>query len=120
MQVSLWSDGGHPGGHPMTGQADGHPGVSSHAAGPHGHVHTVAPGADRRFLLAALALIVVFMIAEVGVGIASGSLALISAAGHMLTDAASLALAIFAAGLVEQTAGGVVPGRQLPGAGAPA
>jgi cobalt-zinc-cadmium efflux system protein len=46
------------------------------------------------------------MLAEVSVGIASGSLALISDAGHMLTDAASLALAIFAAGLAARPARG--------------
>lgn len=72
----------------------------------HSHAHTVAPGGDRRYLLAALALIVVFMLAEVSVGIVSGSLALISDAGHMLTDAASLALAIFAAGLAARPARG--------------
>ena len=76
------------------------------AHGQAGHVHTVAPGGDRRYLLAALGLIVVFMLAEVSVGIASGSLALISDAGHMLTDAASLALAIFAAGLASRPARG--------------
>lgn len=69
-------------------------------------MHTVAPGGDRRYLVAALCLIVVFMLAEVSVGIASGSLALISDAGHMLTDAASLALAIFAAGLASRPARG--------------
>ena len=39
--------------------------------------------------LAALGPIVVFMVAEVCVGIASGSPALISDAGHMLTDGAA-------------------------------
>ena len=83
----------------------------AHTGGAHvhtggAHVHTVAPGGDRRLLLAALGLIVVFMLGEVAVGIASGSLALISDAGHMLTDAASLALAIFAAGLASRPARG--------------
>jgi cobalt-zinc-cadmium efflux system protein len=86
----------------MSGHADG-PSAAPHPAG---HTHTVAPGGDRRYLLAALGLIVVFMLAEVWVGIAAGSLALISDAGHMLTDAASLALAIFAAGLAARPARG--------------
>ena len=84
-------------------RGENHP-ASGHEG--HTHAHTVAPGGDRRYLLAALALIVVFMLAEVSVGIASGSLALISDAGHMLTDAASLALALFAAGLAARPARG--------------
>ncbi|WP_425408612.1 cation diffusion facilitator family transporter [Hyphococcus sp.] len=44
-------------------------------------------------LLAALCVIVVFMIVEVIGGIISGSLALLADASHMLTDAAALALA---------------------------
>ena len=56
-------------------------------------------GADTRYLGLALALIAVFMAAEVVIGVVSGSLALISDAGHMLTDAAAIALALFAARL---------------------
>jgi cobalt-zinc-cadmium efflux system protein len=66
----------------------------------HGHGHGVAAGsaegADRRFLLAALALLAAFMAGEVVVGLIARSLALISDAGHMLTDAFSIALALFA------------------------
>jgi cobalt-zinc-cadmium efflux system protein len=51
---------------------------------------------DRRLLVVALALIVAFMAAEVVVGLLAGSLALLADAGHMLTDAAALALAVFA------------------------
>ena len=66
----------------------------SHGPGGHsGHSHGVSADADRRWLGAALALITVFMAAEVVVGILAGSLALLSDAAHMLTDAASIVLA---------------------------
>jgi cobalt-zinc-cadmium efflux system protein len=61
---------------------------------------------DRRRLTAALALILAFMAGEVAAGFAAGSLALISDAGHMLTDAASLSLALFAMRLAARPAGG--------------
>jgi cobalt-zinc-cadmium efflux system protein len=54
------------------------------------------PDSDRRWLAAALALIATFMTAEVVVGITVNSLALISDAAHMLTDAVALALALIA------------------------
>jgi len=63
----------------------------------HGHDHAPAAHADRRWLLAALAVIVAFMAAEVAAGIAANSLALIADAGHMLTDAAAIGLAVWAA-----------------------
>ena len=53
----------------------------------HSHSHAVAADADRRWLAIALALIVVFMAGEVVVGLSRESLALISDAAHMLTDA---------------------------------
>ncbi|MFE0020117.1 cation diffusion facilitator family transporter [Amycolatopsis sp. NPDC059021] len=61
-----------------------------------GHGHGVQANADQRWLLGALGLIVAFMAAEVGIGIAAGSLALLSDAAHMLTDAAAIALAVWA------------------------
>jgi cobalt-zinc-cadmium efflux system protein len=61
-----------------------------------GHGHGVTAGADRRYLSGALALILTFMAAEVVAGLAAGSLALISDAAHMLTDAAAIALALVA------------------------
>ena len=63
------------------------------------HHHAVSPTADRRRLAAALALILAFMVAEVVAGLLAGSLALLSDAAHMLTDAGSLALALVAARL---------------------
>src|SRR6266536_970917 len=62
----------------------------------HDHPHSVRAEADRRWLSAALALIAAFMAVEVVVGLLAHSLALISDAAHMLTDAASLALALVA------------------------
>ncbi|BDX32324.1 putative cation transporter [Mycobacterium antarcticum] len=62
----------------------------------HGHGHGVSPGADRRWLTIALGLIVGFMVVEVVVGVLAQSLALITDAGHMLTDAASILMALVA------------------------
>jgi len=74
------------------------------AAG-HGHGHQAAD-ADRRWLGIALGLIVAFMAVEVVVGLLVGSLALISDAGHMLTDAAAIALALVAIRLARRPARG--------------
>ncbi len=65
----------------------------------HGHEQGRPAAAPTRggLLSAALALVLAFMIGEVVAGLLSGSLALLSDAGHMLTDAAALGLAIFAA-----------------------
>ncbi|MEV7923473.1 MULTISPECIES: cation diffusion facilitator family transporter [unclassified Kitasatospora] len=71
-----------------------------------GHSHGVAADADRRWLLGALTLIVVFMAGEVVVGFAAKSLALISDAAHMLTDAASIVLALVAMRLAARPARG--------------
>ena len=59
------------------------------------HVHDHAR-ADRRFLALALGVLLAFMAAEVVLGIVANSLALLADAGHMLTDAAALGLALFA------------------------
>src|SRR5689334_6588366 len=71
-----------------------------------GHDHGVSADADRRPLLSALLLILAFMAAEVVVGLLSGSLALLSDAGHMLTDAGAIALALFAIRLAARPAAG--------------
>jgi cobalt-zinc-cadmium efflux system protein len=68
---------------------------AGHAHGPAGHVH-VRADTDARALKIALALIVAFMGAELVAGVLAHSLALLSDAAHMLTDAAALALALFA------------------------
>src|SRR5579872_1260841 len=56
----------------------------------------ISGAADRRRVGGALALILAFMAAEVVAGIVAHSLALLSDAGHMLTDAGALALSLLA------------------------
>lgn len=68
------------------------------------HHHGAGPGSDVRALGVALGLIVGFMVAEVVAAALSGSLALLADAGHMLTDAAALAVAIWAARLATRPA----------------
>src|SRR5512133_1730288 len=68
----------------------------------HDHGHLPATDADARRLGAAFALIVAFMVAEVVAGIVGSSLALLSDAGHMLTDAFALGLALAALRLAER------------------
>src|SRR2546422_1730539 len=57
-------------------------------------------------LAGALALIVGLLVAEIVVGLAASSLALLADAGHMLTDAAALALALVAASFARRPPGG--------------
>lgn len=59
------------------------------------HVHQPKDGNSKR-LLAAFLVITIFMFAEVVGGLLSGSLALLADAGHMLTDAAALLVALMA------------------------
>ena len=70
------------------------------------HDHAPGPDADRRLLLGALGLIVAFMAVEVVVGLLIDSLALLADAGHMLTDAAAIALALVAIRLAAKPASG--------------
>lgn len=70
------------------------------------HDHAVAVGADRRYLLITLGLIVGFMLVEVIVGLFSGSLVLLADAGHMVSDAAAIGLALFAMQLAARPAKG--------------
>jgi cobalt-zinc-cadmium efflux system protein len=74
----------------------------------HGHDHAprISGPADRRLLGFALALLLGFMIVEVVFGILASSLALLADAGHMLTDASALALALLAASLAARPAAG--------------
>src|SRR5207302_10246084 len=64
--------------------------------------------ADRRSLVLALVLISGFMVIEIVAGVLASSLALLSDAGHMLTDAAALAIAIAAARLATRPAYGAM------------
>jgi cobalt-zinc-cadmium efflux system protein len=58
--------------------------------------------------MAALALILAFMVAEVTAGVLASSLALLSDAAHMLTDAAALALSLVAARIADRPAHGAM------------
>jgi len=73
--------------------------MHDHDHGAHGHSHGVSLSADRRWLAIALGVILAFFVVEVVAGIVANSLALLSDAAHMLTDAGSIALALFAASL---------------------
>jgi cobalt-zinc-cadmium efflux system protein len=73
----------------------------------HGHGHgRIAADADRRWLWIALGLIASFMVVEVVAGLLAGSLALLSDAAHMVTDAGALGLALVAASLAARPAKG--------------
>jgi len=70
------------------------------------HVHGLSDDADARRIAGAFALIVALMLAEVVAGIVGSSLALLSDAGHMLTDAVALGLALAALRLAERPPAG--------------
>jgi cobalt-zinc-cadmium efflux system protein len=80
--------------------------VTPHTHHDHGHTHTVSADADRRWLAVALAIIAGFMAVEVVAGILASSLALLSDAAHMLTDAGAIGLALVAARLAARPPGG--------------
>ncbi|MGN8244719.1 cation diffusion facilitator family transporter [Cellulomonas soli] len=77
----------------MSGQAHGHT-----------HGHTTAAQAHRGRLVAVLALTVAVLLAEVVGGLLSGSFALLADAGHMLTDALGVGLALAATALAARPA----------------
>lgn len=62
----------------------------------HAHSHTHSPRASQKRLSSVLLLSALYMVAEVAGGIYTNSLALLADAGHMLSDVASLALALVA------------------------
>jgi cobalt-zinc-cadmium efflux system protein len=73
-----------------------------------GHSHGVDSDADRGRLTVALGLIVTFMVVEVATGVIAHSLALLSDAGHMLTDAAAIGFSLFALQLASRPAKGAM------------
>lgn len=78
-----------------------------HAHGGHvHHHHEIAADADRRRLALALAVILAYMTAEVVIGLVAGSVALLTDAAHMLTDAGALALSLVAIRLAARPPGG--------------
>ena len=92
--------GQHSHGH--AGHAHGDNGGAGHA----GHAHGVTADADAGKLAIALGLILGFMAVEVTIGVLAHSLALLSDAGHMLTDAAAIAFSMIAARLAARPAKG--------------
>ena len=72
----------------------------------HDHAHGVAADAQGRWLAVALTVILGFMVVEVVVGILADSVALISDAAHMLTDAGAIALALVAVRLAARPPSG--------------
>lgn len=83
------------------------PGRGSGGTGEHQHGHGVGTDPDGRYLAAALALIVTFLIFEVITAFAAHSLALLADAGHMLTDAGALAASLLAFRLARRPAVGM-------------
>src|SRR6185436_18728121 len=82
-----------PGDH--AGHGHGEDGHGGHGHGGHGHGGHGA-SASGRALTAAVLLTGSFMALEAAAGIWTGGLALLADAAHMLADAASLGLALFA------------------------
>jgi cobalt-zinc-cadmium efflux system protein len=74
----------------------------------HAHAHEIAAGADSGRLQIALGLILAFMVGEVVVGILAHSLALLSDAAHMLTDAFAIGVSLLALRLMRRPARGAM------------
>ncbi|MHB8695741.1 MAG: cation diffusion facilitator family transporter [Solirubrobacteraceae bacterium] len=91
----------------MAGEHD-HADRSQGGGGHAGHAHGVSADADTGKLSIALGLIVGFMVVEVAVGVLAHSLALLSDAGHMLTDAAAIGFSLLAARLAARPAKGAM------------
>jgi cobalt-zinc-cadmium efflux system protein len=100
------NDGGDSGGHDEGGHDEG-----GHDEGGHGHGHqhgaALLRGGARhvRPLTIAFVLTAGFLVAEVAAGIALGSLALLSDAGHMFTDVLGLGMALAAIRVATAQAG---------------
>lgn len=71
-----------------------------------GHDHGISSNADRRYLWTALVLLLAFMVTEVIVALTSGSLVLLSDAGHMLSDVGAIAASLWAIRLAARPAAG--------------
>ena len=84
------------------------PETRSHADDHSGHSHGVTADTSKGRLAVALGLIVAFMAGEVVAGILAHSLALLSDAAHMLTDAGAIALSLFALRLAARPASGAM------------
>jgi cobalt-zinc-cadmium efflux system protein len=76
----------------------------SHGAGHHGHDHHAARDQASGRLAWTLVLVLGYMVVEMVGGWLSNSLALLADAGHMFSDAAALALSLFAAWITRRPA----------------
>jgi cobalt-zinc-cadmium efflux system protein len=74
----------------------------------HHHHHTLTAEADRGPMLVALALIGGLMVAEVVAGLIAGSVALLTDAAHMLTDAGAIVLGLVALRLAARPPSGAM------------
>ena len=84
------------------------------AATAHGSISAGWSRTERR-LLAAFVVLAVFLVVEVVAGLVTGSLALLSDAGHMLTDVLGLGMALAAIHLASRGRGATAPHvRPLP------
>lgn len=86
-----------------------HGGLDSHSnhSGHAGHSHGVSANADKPYLWTALGLMAAFLIGEVVVAFTSGSLVLLSDAGHMLSDVGAIGASLWALNLAARPATGV-------------
>ena len=80
--------------------------MTTEPAPAHGHTHGPSADSDRRSLVIALVLLAAFMVAEVIVAVLSGSLALLSDAGHMLSDVGAIGGALWAIALAARPPAG--------------
>jgi cobalt-zinc-cadmium efflux system protein len=71
-----------------------------------GHQHSIGADAQPKWLVVALLINLGFMVAEVVVGLIANSVALISDAAHMLSDAGAIGLALFAVRLAQRPPSG--------------
>ena len=76
------------------------------SAEPHGHTHAAPMSVERNGIAFALWLTAGFAIVEAAGGWLAGSLALLSDAGHMVTDVAALSIALFAQRLARRPPSG--------------
>ena len=88
----------------MSHDGHGHEGPAHH----HGALPSVRADGNSKRLAIALGLIAALMCAEVVAGVLAHSLALLSDAAHMLTDAAALALSLVAVSLARRPARGAM------------
>src|SRR4029078_10137598 len=82
--------------------------LHDHNDGHGAHCHAFSGDADRRKLAIALGLILGLMVLEIVAGLIADSLALVSDAAHMLTDAVAIGLSVWASSLAPRPARGAM------------